>query len=426
MRNMHLPYKKWNNQFLATVIACTIPVAAAHASGFRIPEVSAAGTASANALVANTEELGAVAYNPAIISFQSGKAVMLGLNHISYEVSVTPGAPNTGPTRDGNGEDSFLVPNLLLSTVGENNWAFALLINSPFGLETSWADETFTSFDGTVISAGPPPITLDNLEPALSRIKMLNFNPNLSYKLDNNSSVSFGLDFYDVIDLTFNSQAIKINGTGNGVGWNIGIVKKMDKLTLGASYRSKVETDITGSFDSTGIGSSVIGAQAKLEFPDIFQLGLHYQATQSLGIEFDVDRTGWSSFDQIKIQDSLGTTLTSSTNNWNSSWAYRLGFTYKVSSGTKIMFGYAYDESPQPDEYFSARVPDADRQLFSIGASHNLGGWILEYSYMYVDVDSRTINSSAGFAGEPNGTALYNGTYETDVSLIGVSLATNF
>ena len=425
MRNQHLAYRKWNKKFLAAVIACAVPIASVHASGFRIPEVSVAGTASANALVATTDELGAVAYNPAAISFHEGKAAMLGVNYIDIEFTVTP----TGGTETkGNGENKHYAPNLLLSTVGDNNWGFVMLVNAPFGLETSWPDETFPGFVPVVISAGPPSVQLDDLEPALSRITMLNYNPNMAYKLDETSSVSFGLDFYDISDLTFNSQSIKINGSGSGIGWNVGLIKKMGALTFGASYRSAVETDIHGTFNTSalGTGGTALGAQAKLEFPDIFQLGLHYQATDALGIEFDVDRTGWSTFDQIRVESTTGNTFNTSTNNWKDSWAYRLGMSFKVSNSMKLMFGYSFDDSPQPDEYFSARVPDADRQLFSIGASHDIGGWILQYSYMYVDVDTRNVNSSTGFAGDPNGTTLYNGKYETDLYLIGLSLATTF
>lgn len=423
MHHQHLLYRKWIITIFSAVIACAIPVTSAHASGFRIPEVSVAGTASANALAATTDELGAIAYNPALISFHKGKAAMLGVNYIDIEFTVTP----TGGTETkGNGKSKHYAPNILLSTVGDNNWGFAMLVNAPFGLETSWPDETFPGFVPVVINPGPPAVTLDNLEPTLSRITMLNYNPNLSYQFDATSSVSFGLDFYDVMDLALNSQAFKIGGSGSGIGWNIGVVNKMGALTLGMSYRSKVNTHITGNFDSSSIGGTVLGAKAKLEFPDIFQLGLHYQATDALGIEFDVDRTGWSSFDQIRVESSTGGTFTTSTNNWKNSWAYRLGMSYKVSNTMKLMFGYSYDDSPQPDEYFSARVPDADRQLFSIGASHDINGWILQYSYMYVDIDTRNVNSSTGFTGDPNGTVLYNGKYETDLYLIGLSLATKF
>lgn len=419
MPNKHLQKNTWNCKFLVTIVAMSLPVCAVHASGYRVPEVSIAGTASSNALVANTEELGAVAYNPAIISFHTGKAAMIGVNSISYETTVTPSG---GSTTKGNGNDNFLVPNMMLSAVGDNNWAFVMLINAPFGLETSWPDNTFPGFAG-----------VDAFEPAMSKIEMLNFNPNLSYRIDENSSVSFGLDIYDVRDLRLDTQAVKINGTGSGTGWNIGYIRKFGRLTLGGSYRSKVKTDVTGTFDSTATSSPFfLGAKAKLEFPDLFQLGLHFQATDNFGIEFDIDRTGWDSFDEVRIKSSTGTTFGNpSYNNWSNSWAYRLGFTYKFSSNNKVMFGYSYDETPQPDSNFSARIPDADRQLFSIGASHTLSNsWTLQYAYMYVIIDDRTVNSSTTYTPnvtpDANGTAAYNGKYASDVNLIGVSLTKTF
>jgi len=413
MRHLHHHFHQWNKKLLVTIFACSVPVSLTHASGFRVPEVSVAGTATSNALVANTDELGAIAYNPAAISFHEGKNVMLGVNSVSYEASVTIG----GTTTESTGKDHFLIPNVVVSTTDDSGLGFALLVNSPFGLETQWPDETFAQFAGAA----------DVLEPELSRIKMLNINPNLSYKIDANSSVAFGLDYYDVINLGFNTQAIRIEGTGNGIGFNVGYLHKMDNLNIGISYKSGVSTNIKGHFDARGIGSSVVSANAKLDFPDILQLGVQYNPTKNLGIEFDLDHTGWSSFDQINVTDSAGTSLSSSSNAWENTWAYRLGFIYKLTPTTKLLFGYTFDESPQPDSNFSARVPDADRQLFSIGASHEFSEWKVEYAYMYVDVDDRTVNSGTAFAGgDANGTTAYNGTYESDVSLIGLSLAMKF
>lgn len=395
----------------------------AQASGFRIPEVSATGTASSNALVANTEELGAVPYNPAANAFHEGTQLQLGVNGVRYETTVTP---NGGTTTTGVGEDFFAIPNLIFSVNDDSKVGFVMLINAPFGLETLWPDETFPGFVNVVISAGPPSVTLDNIEPEFSRIKMLNYNPNISYKFDSSTSASFGLDLYDVIDLTFNSQAIKINGRGEGVGYNFGVLHKAGALTMGLSYRSSVRTNIDGYFDTTQIGGSVIAASAQLKFPSLLQLGVNYQFNKNLGLEFDIDRTGWKSFDKIEVKESGGNTLTSSTNNWKDSTAYRLGLHYVFSPTFKLMAGYSYDDSPQPDAYFSARVPDADRQLFSLGAKHTLGNVSVEYAYMHVEVDDRTVNSSTSFAGEPNGSSLYNGTYESKVDIFGLSLSMKF
>ena len=414
---------KTNKRILAAAIACILPISASHASGFRVPELTVTGTSTSNALVANTDELGAIAYNPASNAFHDGKHILAGINGISYETTVRP---TNGSTTTGQGKDFFEIPNLLLSVNGEGKTGFALLVNAPFGLETNWPDETFPNFVPVVVSNGPPPVTLDNLEPELSRIKMLNYNPNFSYKLDDNTSMAVGIDFYDVIDLSFNTQAIKINGTGDGVGYNLAFMHKMGKLNMGISYRSAVSTSIKGYMDTTAIGGSIIAVDAKLKFPSILQIGFNYQITDNFGVEFDIDQTGWKSFDTILIRDTTGTARSSSTNNWKNSNAYRLGFHYDLSSSTRLLFGYTYDETPQPDATFSARVPDADRQLFSIGVRYKVGDFTVEGAYMHVDVDERTHNSNASFAGEANGTALYNGTYESKVSLIGFSLGMKF
>ncbi|MEO6697719.1 MAG: outer membrane protein transport protein [Gammaproteobacteria bacterium] len=113
-------------------------------------------------------------------------------------------------------------------------------------------------------------------------------------------------------------------------------------------------------------------------------------------------------------------------NAWNDSTAYRLGATYQLYPDLQLHFGYTYDETPQPDEHFSARIPDNDRQLFSVGVAKEMRGWMLEAGYMYVLFKDRTVNSARPPALNPNGTLLYNGTYKADVHLFGVGFSKKF
>ncbi|MDZ7663438.1 OmpP1/FadL family transporter [Thiohalophilus sp.] len=386
------------------------------ASGFRIPEVSTVGTATSNALVANTRETGALAYNPAAMSFHDANAINAGLTRITYEPSVDP---DNGTATGSTGEDVFLIPNAYFMVDGHDNLSFGLAINVPFGLETKWPAGTFAGFSD--IGAGAA-------EPELSRIKMFNINPNIAWKIDETSSFAVGLDYYDLDELVFNTHGAELKGRGGDLGWNIAYQKKLDKLTFGASYRSAVEVDVSGVFIAPpGFGFPPMAARATLEFPDMLQAGVHYQVTDSFGVELDVERTGWSSFDTIKVVNSNGDELTSSTNDWDDTWAYRLGAIYQMNAKTRLMFGYAADETPQPDEHFSARVPDNDRQLYSLGMTHDFGNWNLELAYMLVDVDDREVNSSDPYAGtEANGTDAYNGTYQSDSDLISVGMSMEF
>ena len=382
------------------------------ASGFRLPEVSTVGIGTSNALVANTTEIGALPYNPAGMSFHEGKALAAGLTVLNYDLSVTP---DGGTKTDNSGEDSFLIPNLFFMARGNGPWSFGIGINSPFGLETKWPDETFPVF------AGP----LEPVEPELSKIKMLNLNPNLAYKVDDSTSVAFGINHYNVKQVALNTQALKINGSGTGFGFNLGVQKKIGALSLGLSYRSSVDVDISGSFDATGIGSGALAARTSVEFPDLLQLGAHYQVNNKLGIELDIEQTGWSSFDVIKVTDVSGSPLISSINKWDDVTAYRLGFIYQLNGKTKLLFGYSVDEGVT-DEYFSARVPGNDRDLISLGVTHDFGDWTLEASYMRVTLDDRDYNSTTPPGAEANGTLAFNGEYESSADLFSVGASMKF
>ena len=156
----------------------------------------------------------------------------------------------------------------------------------------------------------------------------------------------------------------------------------------------------------------------------MLQMGIHYQVNPKLAVEFDYDRTEWSSFDTITVvhTNPLAPNPIVSENNWSDADAFRLGVVYDLDSVNQLRFGYSYDNTPQSDAYFSARVPDNDRQLYSIGYARNMGSWKLEAAYMYVSVDDRTINEPI-FA-PTNG--LDNGTYKSDVHLFGLGFSKSF
>ncbi len=401
---------------LATGLVLGLPGMQVQASGFRVPEISTTGMGLSNALVANKDELGAMAYNPAIMAFHEGHTFQIGATMIGYDLSVMP---TGGSKTDSTARDTFFIPNLFFSAQTSENVTFGFAMNAPFGLETRWPKGTFPAFSGATYV----------YEPEHSKINMVNINPSVAIKLDNKTSVALGIMFYDVNSLIFNSQAIDISGSGSGYGWNLAMLHSTKNWDFGLSYKSSVKANLKGSF-TTGVGSTpgAYPASASLEFPDMLQIGLLYRINDKFNMEFDIERTGWDIFDKIVIQYAY-TSTTTSTNNWENALAYRLGATYEISNKTRLRFGYSLDDTPQPDANFSARVPGNDRQLFSIGIGHDFDGWTLDAAYMRAAVDDRTINSSTVYPStgtDPNGTSAYNGTYESTINLLGLSISTTF
>lgn len=217
-------------------------------------------------------------------------------------------------------------------------------------------------------------------------------------------------------------------GDGDGWGWNISASHLNGPWSFGASFRSHAEADISGS--TTAGGLTFGGTRTTLDIPWRAQIGVRYQVNPELAVEADVTRTGWSSFDILRISHNHpGVPINPivSENHWKDVNAYRLGATYQLTSDTELRFGYSFDKGAMPDAYFSARTADADRNLFSIGIGRQLGdGLAIEAGYMYVKFKDRSLRSTTLPTTDPNGTLAYNGNYKTTVHLFGAGLSKRF
>lgn len=390
----------------STFLCCSVLTLSAAASGFRLPEVSVAGTSLSGAAVANPDLPGALPYNPAIMAFQKEGQVIAGIVLIQPDISVKP---DFGTASDSQGANTHPAPNVFVTKHISNDWSWGVGVNAPFGLETKWEDETFAAFSGLT----------DAFEPEHSKLKMLNINPNAAFRLNNDTSIAFGIDNYRVLKLIFNTQAINIDGSGDGFGWNIGMLHAQNDWSLGLSYRSSVKVTIDGSFDATGLGSTKSDAEAKIEFPSLLQIGGRYKVDDKLAVEFDIEKTGWRSFDTVEINHSSPGPLpnpVTSESNWKNAIAYRLGATYELSPTNQLLAGYAYDATPSNDEFFSARLPGNDRQSLSFGLAHKVADWTIELAYMYIKADDRKIAVSGP----------YDGTYELTAHIFGLGVNTQF
>ncbi|MCG8426771.1 MAG: porin [Chromatiales bacterium] len=378
-------------------------------SGFGIPEISILGLGTSNAVVANPDELGAIPYNPAAAVYHP-TSLSGGLMAIVPDLSVTT---VTG-SHDSDGKSIIAIPQFQATYRLNDRTAFGLGLSAPFGLETNW-DETAPVFPG-LVGIG---------HPTLSKVEIIDLSPTVAYKLTDNFSVSGGLDYYYLRTVEFNADVIDNEGDGDAFGWNLGLLFTQDNVSVGVSYHSGADIDIKGS---SHIPSAMltVPATAELELPTRLQAGIRVEATDKLALEFDITRTGWSSFDVLEIKNPVSTVT--SINNWDDATAYRLGGTYQLNNKTQLRFGYSFDQTGQNDDFFSARVPDADRHLFSVGFGHDMGdGWTLEGGYMYVRFKDRT-HSATGFTapGEPNGSLLYNGEYKSNVNLLGLGISKTF
>ena len=408
-----MAFKRHPQSPLSGAILLALGLGNAHAQGFSVPEISIGGLGTGNAVVANPVMLGAVPYNPSLAAFHEGTTLTGGLMVVHAESEVTTAIPNAVTTVDFQGKDNVFIPNLSLTHALGNQLTLSFNTSVPFGLSTNYPAGTFSALGAS--------------SPTKSQVEVIDIAPSLVFRVTTNTALAAGIDYYWVRKVAFDTAALQNKGDGDGWGWNVSASHAAGPWSFGASFRSHVEADISGETSITGFGT-FDGTNTTLDIPWRAQVGARYQVNPKLGIEADITRIGWNSFDVLTIRTVSPAGTITSENHWKDANAYRLGATYQLNSDTELRFGYTLDKTGMPDAFYSARTSDADRHLFSIGLEKKLGGGLaIEAGYMLASFKDKTLRAS-GFTrlGEPNGSLLYNGDYETTVHLFGIGLNKTF
>jgi long-chain fatty acid transport protein len=161
-------------------------------------------------------------------------------------------------------------------------------------------------------------------------------------------------------------------------------------------------------------------------------MGIAYSRFKPFTFEFDTTWTGWSTYDQLKVNldtpvpvNGVLTTTITTPKNWHDSWAFRFGANYEVNERMKIRAGYIYDLTPVPDSTFDPQVPDANRHIFTVGSDLKIQRFTLGFAYNYILSESRTKSNSIVVNGVP-APLQANGRYNSDVHSLGLSWSFQF
>lgn len=411
----------------ATALLSASPAAAA---GFGIFEQGSKAMGMAGAFTAQADDPSAMFHNVGGLAFFDEREIQVGLTVISAggpDFSGAPPFPGSGVREQG--EDLLEIPPHFywVQPMGEKT-NFGLAINSPFGLSSEWDADRFS---GRFISTDASLVTID-------------LNPNLGFEASPRFGIGFGLiGRFTTVELTrrqatinpFTGQPVDIatvdleSDFDSGIGWQAGFLNRVnDSLSWGFSYRSKIEVDYSGDgrFTQIATGNPALDAAVRaslpfdtnlpistsLEFPDMASLGLAVALTANWLVETDVNWTGWSTVGQIVIDFGGALPNVPIRQDWDDANNYRLGLRWTRPGGGEWRFGYVHDETPQPDETTGPLLPDTNRNGITLGYGHRGNRVATDLALMYIQGDERTtLVNQDGF----------NGTYETDAVLFGVT-----
>jgi len=157
-----------------------------------------------------------------------------------------------------------------------------------------------------------------------------------------------------------------------------------------------------------------------IEMPDTANVSVFHQFNNQWDLMADLQYTGWSSIQELKIVRSTGVVLQTTPENFRDTWRFAVGANYRYSDKWIFRGGLAYDQSPVRDAQRTPRLPDNDRTWLAIGTQYKFSPSIaLDVAWAYIFVRNPSMNQNAGNT-DANG--LISGSYRSNVNIVGLQL----
>ena len=214
-----------------------------------------------------------------------------------------------------------------------------------------------------------------------------------------------------------------------GTGFVLGVQGAIgDRLTVGASFSSKVDHDLSGSaaFDVSASASGQAlaglaglfqdtGVASNLTTPANVQFGLRFEVSDKTRVLASATQTRWKSFDQIALSfENPVQPAEVTTQNWKNVWAGAVGVEHDFGPAQTVRLGVMYEEDPANPDFSSPRVPGASRTWLAAGYSRDLSERAeLHLAASYAIADTTPLNESAAY---PENLFRGSVTGDTDVS----------
>lgn len=416
--------RQWQTIAAGLVLSLLTSAGGAYGSGFGIFTQGATELGQANASVAHTSGPSAVYFNPALMSRLPGTQVEVGTTLVAPDREFSSAATGLGAEVDNT---IYFPSNLYLSHALNEQMAVGLAIFNPFGLGTEWPQD----WEGRYLATK-------------STITTFNINPALSYQLTPQLTLAAGVDLL-LLDAELERKVPlgagtldpnqKFSGDGDGFGYNLGLLMDLaPEWTFGAAYRSKVEVDINADVEFAidpilvGLNPALpfilpnTGAKTTITLPQQFTAGLACKPSNALTLEVGVRWEGWSDYKELAITTDApvaGSTSIVERKDWRDTWAANLGARYQLNPKVALLGGYLWGEDAIPADTFEPGVPDATSHLFTLGSDMQWEQFKFAASYGYQQLEKRDKNNAVGGG-------LANGSYESSIHLVGLSLGYKF
>ncbi|HEY8514480.1 MAG TPA: OmpP1/FadL family transporter [Candidatus Binatia bacterium] len=417
---------------VASVVALAVLPHVAQASGFFLLEQSARlqGTSYAGT-AALADDATTVYYNPAGMSriknwsfAQSGYLVSIQ-SELENATATNFGQPVTGPNgrnSAGAGTDSAVGATMAAKRLTDElvvGFAFTV----PFGLAYEYGNASIARFTATK-----------------SKLVTYNMQPSFAYEFYPGISIGAGFDIiYADVALNqklqppgFEEMNVRLQADDWTFGWNAGVLWEItEDYRIGWAYRSPLVFGLRGTakVSPNPLFDSLQNAKATVTFPDTWTLSGVARVHPQWQILGDLQWIHWARIQDVNVifqprGTGQGQALLPNQTlpfGFRNTFRGALGAEYFHDEEWTFRGGVGFDQAASTDRTRTARLPDANRILLSVGIGYNLTRHMaIDVSYTHIFIPGHPKIDQVG-----TGTTL-TGEYSSSVDLFGLQLTFTF
>ena len=387
------------------------------ADGFRNPPPGGAALGLSNNGAALLDTPAAVALNPANLGTQTQPAAEVSAAMARSKTTIT-----SPIGRAVSHDDWQVLPNVFaVLPLPDSEVVAGVGLTTPYGQAVEWDRGFFLSAQS----------------PYSAQMSLLDLQPAAALRLGPGWSVGAALDVY-LARLEFKQVfpwalalgpgapdgTLKADGDAQAVGGHIGLTwEPAGGHRLALVYRTSADLDFDGDARLQGAPVPLPGTKGdfstSMPLPSSAVLAYGCELTDSIRVEADVEWLDWSRFQSqtvdLRIPAApvpLGRTLPE---RWDDTWTYGLGVSWQPAPDWCLRAGYTWLPSPVPAGTLSPILPDADRQVFSLGVGFTRGPHHWDVGVAFSQYDDTTVPTGA-----------LPMSYELEADLVGLSYRYTF
>lgn len=329
------------------------------AGGYKIPEQSLNSMALSAAYIAHTTGADTNYFNPANMVFmdesQSYLEGGITLAHLPSNVY------SLGPASGESEVEDLPIPffHYVAPAIGDFRWGVSMAV--PGGLTKRWENQPQQSFAEEFT------------------LKVVELNPNVSYKITDNFSIGGGLRliYSEGVVKSTGDVSRDMEGDTFEFGYNLAMAyKPTSDINFAMTYRSNINLNEEGTAKLYAGPTLAYSGDASVEvpLPAAFNVAISKTWQDKFTLEFNYERTFWSEYENLDFEyggENIGNLTpyfdSAIPKNWKDTNTFRIGATIEMDNKITAMMGFAIDETPAPIETLGFELPDSDAKIFSMG-----------------------------------------------------------